>query len=919
MPRKIIKTGWLTVAVLICALPSALAVQYARPSGTVSGGSWTATGAPTLHEATDEVTPNDDTDYMVTGTDADIAELTLGSLTDPSSSVDHIIRFRMRTTGSGSKERCEIQLFQGAVLIATTDTQQSRPDYTTFTYTLSSSEADAITNYADLRFKVLSSNMGAGETVVVTWMEFEVPDAGGATVPVLSSPTAAAIDTTSATLGAYIDSDGGDPITSRGTVWNTTGPPITENALDEGGTGLGTFSHSRSPLPSGTQIYFRGYAVNGVGTGYSPDGTFYSEPTQASSVTFPGVSSSSLTVSWTAGGGDGAIVLMKQGAPVDADPVDGTEHVAISVFGNGEELGTGNYVVFRDVGTQVTVTGLTGDTTYHVAVYEYAGSGTLINYQQTDPALGSQLTDPAPAGGHNALNNAECLNCHALHSDPLPRDAAQEAVCKTCHYPLGPASAKSDVALHTADGGATIIDCGSCHDVHNNLTFLTTTDTHPGGGTAQNLAFIRGNTTKYITGALEPALFHNRPGHYAFEETNPPWNGVCQSCHQNTSHHTNDGTGDHAHRMGEDCISCHTHVTGFASSGGGCTDCHSSDQDNEDGPPTRRAVVGEFSLNSHHVAGGAVTDEDCGVCHYEAVDGAYHMDNTVDLRDPDDGTETTLISFTLFTRNTASDVLETWVTDVQNNFCLKCHDLDGATATNVSTNPLQPFSASSGDVPNVFDQFDPANSYHHAIRAAGTNPYCIPSASNGDNITMELPWNQDGTHDLISCFDCHEANGHGDNKQRMLRNPIDLDTMESTVDPANLPVGMGSTVETFCTRCHKASVYVSASDPESVGSIFEYHGVGQNQHGAAGGNELGCMGCHAGIVDFGSLTDPNGAARGNVHGGNFTWPASSNMSGFATEHFMLGGWIGGWDFSGATGYCRGGECNHKNSSKNYTR
>jgi tripartite motif-containing protein 71 len=79
------------------------------------------------------------------------------------------------------------------------------------------------------------------------------------------------------TLGATIDSDGNDPVYERGTVWNITGPPVTENALAEGGTALGAFSHDRPDLmnvPAGTTVYFCGYAENDMGIGYAPVHSF---------------------------------------------------------------------------------------------------------------------------------------------------------------------------------------------------------------------------------------------------------------------------------------------------------------------------------------------------------------------------------------------------------------------------------------------------------------------------------------------------------------------------------------------------------------------------------------------------------------------------------------------------------------------
>jgi hypothetical protein len=352
------------------------------------------------------------------------------------------------------------------------------------------------------------------------------------------------------------------------------------------------------------------------------------------------------------------------------------------------------------------------------------------------------------------------------------------------------------------------------------------------------------------------------------------------------------------------------------------------DEDPNDGVPARRAVVGvgnDFSATSHHVAAGAVTDADCAVCHMESE--TDHKNGLIDLRNPDTGNA--LTGFTQFTRNTASETLETWVTNVQNNFCLKCHDADGATAVAIEPNtPLRPFSVGARDVPDVCDSFDPANGFYHPVRAAVGNPYCVPSPNNANQITMEPPWNQDATHDVISCFDCHAANGHGGSNQRMLRAAIDFDTMEAATDPGTLPAGMGASVETFCSMCHKASVYVTAGDSEAAGSIYEYHGASQNQHSAAGGNDLGCMGCHAGIVDFGPPAPDNGALPGNIHGGSFTWPAGTFSSGTPTEYFMLGGWIGGWatgvDRRGnPEGYCSGGDCNHTGTStkngQSYTR
>ena len=85
------------------------------------------------------------------------------------------------------------------------------------------------------------------------------------------------------------------------------------------------------------------------------------------------------------------------------------------------------------------------------------------------------------------------------------------------------------------------------------------------------------------------------------------------------------------------------------------------------------------------------------------------------------------------------------------------------------------------------------------------------------------------------------------------------------------------------------------------------------------------MGCHGGTVELHDQTFYNGAARGNIHGGSFTWPAGS-MSAEPTITFLLGGWLDGYKAEGSwsnkEGYwsaaCGGGKCNHSGGTKYWT-
>lgn len=117
------------------------------------------------------------------------------------------------------------------------------------------------------------------------------------------------------------------------------------------------------------------------------------EPTvPASDVIFTSVTESGMNIAWTAGDGANHLVVVKQGAPVDSNPVDGTTYTNNATFANGTQIGTGNYVVYKSTGTNVTISGLLGSTTYHVAVYEFNGSAGTEDYLTTTPATGSQTT-----------------------------------------------------------------------------------------------------------------------------------------------------------------------------------------------------------------------------------------------------------------------------------------------------------------------------------------------------------------------------------------------------------------------------------------------------------------------------------------------------------------------------------------------
>ena len=122
------------------------------------------------------------------------------------------------------------------------------------------------------------------------------------------------------------------------------------------------------------------------------------EPTNpATAVNFTDVVSRSITVNWTNGNGSERIVVIKEAGPVDSLPVDGTTYNGNSVFGTGSELGTGNFVIYKGVGTSVIVNGLNPLTNYHVSVIEFNGATSVENYRSAG-AVNSTTTLSSPAG-----------------------------------------------------------------------------------------------------------------------------------------------------------------------------------------------------------------------------------------------------------------------------------------------------------------------------------------------------------------------------------------------------------------------------------------------------------------------------------------------------------------------------------------
>ena len=149
-------------------------VQTALPSGTVSNN-WDTLVGSTAHEALQS--SDGDTSKISTGTQGDISNVNIDSLTDPAVGTGHIIKINAQAAGGAAPERITFKLFQSTTEIATSGSVAiTRGSYNDYTYTLSAAEADAITDYTVLRIWIEATTMGS-ETLDVSYAELVVPDA----------------------------------------------------------------------------------------------------------------------------------------------------------------------------------------------------------------------------------------------------------------------------------------------------------------------------------------------------------------------------------------------------------------------------------------------------------------------------------------------------------------------------------------------------------------------------------------------------------------------------------------------------------------------------------------------------------------------------------------------------------------------
>jgi hypothetical protein len=158
-------------------------------------------------------------------------------------------------------------------------------------------------------------------------------------------------------------------------------------------------------LTRNENYYFVAYAVKEI-SGASNDKWSLASAEVSETADLQGVSSFSASsgdaqanLSWANYSGaqgiwwDEILVLAKESSSVDATPSgDGSSYTANSTFTSGNEIGTGNYVVYKGTSTSVNVTGLNNGETYYFRTFVRRG----IVWTDADQY---QSTSATPSGG----------------------------------------------------------------------------------------------------------------------------------------------------------------------------------------------------------------------------------------------------------------------------------------------------------------------------------------------------------------------------------------------------------------------------------------------------------------------------------------------------------------------------------------
>ncbi|RXR21105.1 choice-of-anchor D domain-containing protein [Flavobacterium amnicola] len=236
--------------------------------------------------------------------------------------------------------------------------------------------------------------------------------------------------------------------------------------------------------PGGPVVY-----ADGANYSFAADITLYAQwtpagctppGTQASAVTTNGETLDGFNVNWTAGNGNGTMIVVSDAAV--AAPTNGTPYSPNLAWGAAGQINTNNRVIFRGAGTTSgTITGLAPGAQYSVRAYEYNTTGNCYN---VPGAVGTGYTRALEPTGHAATftcttASSSQINLSFSAASTITNAAGYILLQSTTGVPTG---MPTDGIFHTAgsslDANTTVVTYISSAATTYNVTGLTAGTTY---------------------------------------------------------------------------------------------------------------------------------------------------------------------------------------------------------------------------------------------------------------------------------------------------------------------------------------------------------------------------------------------------------------------------------------------------------
>ena len=153
--------------------------QIVRATEVTSNTGWTEVGAFNEIDAIDDFDPDADATYISATTDGAFFEIKLDpELFPPPNSLNHDITVHSRAVGgSAQPEQIDFSLLEGGVEVCAHEpfAVNRLAQYNVDVFTCTALEAGNILNYSDLSISMTVVNIGTGEEIRVTKIEFHMP------------------------------------------------------------------------------------------------------------------------------------------------------------------------------------------------------------------------------------------------------------------------------------------------------------------------------------------------------------------------------------------------------------------------------------------------------------------------------------------------------------------------------------------------------------------------------------------------------------------------------------------------------------------------------------------------------------------------------------------------------------------------